>query len=66
MSLDQIAQCPKCRHDMIYVAALPYPNAPNMLKTTFVCRACNRTWNYSLAPEMAARYAAFAPTEAAS
>jgi hypothetical protein len=51
---------------MIYVAALPYPNAPNMLKTTFVCRACNRTWNYSLAPEMAARYAAFAPTEAAS
>jgi len=50
---------------MIYVAALPHPSAPSMRKTTFVCRSCNRTWTYSLSPDMAERYAAFAPTEAA-
>ena len=51
------AHCPKCRDDMIYVAALPHPKAPYMRRTTFVCRACNRTWSYSLSVEMAEVYA---------
>ena len=29
-----------------------------MRKTTFVCRPCNRTWNYPLLTEIAERYAA--------
>jgi hypothetical protein len=68
MSTDWFPQatCPKCRKDMIYVAALPHPSAPYMRKTTFVCRSCNRTWSYSLSPEMAERYAINAPAEAAS
>jgi hypothetical protein len=51
------AACPKCRKDMIYVIAVPHPQAPEMLRTTFVCYPCNRTWNYSLARAMAEAYA---------
>jgi hypothetical protein len=40
---------------MAFVAALPHPNSA-MLKTTFLCRACNRTWAYMLAPPVAERY----------
>jgi len=50
------ARCPKCRTVMIYVAALPYPKSPTMLKTTFVCYACNQTRNYALSEEMANAY----------
>jgi transposase-like protein len=47
--------CPKCHGEMAFVAALPHPNSV-MLKTTFLCRACNRTWAYMLAPPVAERY----------
>jgi transposase-like protein len=55
------ATCPKCKDDMTYVTALPHPKAPQMLKTTFVCQQCNRTYSYPLSPEMAAAYATEAP-----
>ena len=51
------ATCPKCRRDMMYVTAIPHPNAPAMRRTVFVCYPCNRTWNYTLSAEMAAAYA---------
>jgi hypothetical protein len=51
------AACPKCGDDMLYVTAIPHPNAPAMRRTIFVCYPCNRTWNYTLSPEMAAAYA---------
>jgi len=49
--------CPKCHSDMAFVAALPHPNSA-MLKTTFLCKSCNRTWAYILSPELAERYRA--------
>lgn len=52
------APCPKCRTEMIYVAALLHPQSPAMRKTTFVCYGCNRTRNYALSEEMAKAYAA--------
>lgn len=52
------APCPKCRTEMIYVAALPHPKSPTMLKTTFVCYGCNQTRNYALSEEMAKAYVA--------
>jgi hypothetical protein len=52
------APCPKCRAEMIFVAALPHPQSPAMRKTTFVCYACNQTRNYSLSEAMAKAYAA--------
>jgi hypothetical protein len=52
------ARCHKCGADMIYVTSLPHPSAPGtMMRTTFVCRACNQTRNYSLSIEMAEAYA---------
>jgi hypothetical protein len=54
----QTALCPKCRSALLYVTALPHPNAPEMRKTTFVCRSCNRTWTYPLTAELAELYAA--------
>ena len=51
------APCPKCRAEMIYVAALPHPQSPTMQKTTFVCYSCNQTRNYALSEEMAKAYA---------
>ena len=51
------APCPKCRADMTYVTAIPHPQAPEMRRTIFVCYPCNRTWNYTLSPEMAEAYA---------
>jgi hypothetical protein len=45
----------------VYVTALPHPRALTMRRTTFLCEPCNRTWTYSLSPEMAEAYAAFAP-----
>jgi len=54
----ETALCPKCRSALIYVTALPHPRAPQMRKTTFVCRPCNRTWTYSLTAEIAEYYAA--------
>jgi transposase-like protein len=54
----ETALCPNCRHELIYVTAMPHLKAPQMRKTTFVCRPCNRTWNYSLSAEIAERYAA--------
>ena len=47
--------CPKCHSAMAYVAALRHPNSA-MLKTTFLCQACNRTWAYILSPDIAQRY----------
>lgn len=55
---EEKAFCPKCRQPLFYVTALPHPKAPQMRKTTFVCYPCNRTWTYSLAAEVAERYAA--------
>jgi hypothetical protein len=52
------APCPKCRTEMIYVAALPHPQSLTMRKTTFVCYGCNQTRNYALSEEMAKAYAA--------
>jgi hypothetical protein len=52
------AFCPKCRSALLYVTALPHPTAPQMRKTTFVCRPCNRTWTYPLTVEIAELYAA--------
>jgi len=52
------APCPKCRTEMIYVAALPHPQSPTMQKTMFVCYGCNQTRNYALSEEMAKAYAA--------
>jgi len=43
---------------MSYVTAMPHPNAPQMRRTTFVCRGCNQTRSYMLAAAMAAVYAA--------
>jgi hypothetical protein len=43
---------------MIFVTALPHPKGPEMQKTTFVCRNCNRTWSYTLSVAMATAYAA--------
>jgi len=40
---------------MAYVAALRHSNSA-MLKTTFLCQPCNRTWAYMLSPQMAERY----------
>ena len=50
------AFCPKCHSAMAFVTALPHPKSPLMLKTTFLCQPCNRTWTYSLSPDMAERY----------
>jgi len=50
------APCPKCHSGMAFVVALPYAKSTVMLKTTFVCRPCNRTWSYMLSSEMAAQY----------
>jgi transposase-like protein len=58
-----MATCPKCRFDMVYVTSMPHPKAPQMLKTTFVCFRCNRTFSYPLSPEMAAAYSNEAITE---
>ena len=52
------APCPKCHAEMIYVADLPHPKAPNMRKTTFVCYGCNQTRSYALSDEMAKAYLA--------
>jgi hypothetical protein len=52
------APCHKCHAEMIYVTSLPHPHAPEtMMRTTFVCRACNQTRNYSLSIAMAKAYA---------
>jgi hypothetical protein len=42
---------------MIYVTAVPHPKALGMRRTIFVCYPCNRTWNYTLTPQMAEAYA---------
>jgi len=52
------APCPKCRTEMMYVAALPHPKSPTMRKTTFVCYDCNQTRNYALSEEMDKAYVA--------
>jgi hypothetical protein len=57
---DLTALCPKCREPLIYVTSVPHPKSPAMQRTTFVCRPCNRTWSYTLAPAMAEAYAAVA------
>lgn len=65
---DMSAPCPKCRADMVYVTALPHPQAPEMRRTVFLCSPCNRTRNYSLSAAMAEAYAtlfAAVPTETA-
>jgi hypothetical protein len=55
---DLTAPCPKCRVAMVYVTALPHPQAPEMRRTVFLCAACNQTRNYSLSAAMAEAYAA--------
>jgi hypothetical protein len=57
---DLTALCPKCREALVYVTSVPHPKSPAMQRTTFVCRPCNRTWSYTLAPAMAEAYAASA------
>ena len=52
------APCPKCRTEMIYVAAVRHPISPTMRKTTFVCYCCNETRNYALSEEMDKAYVA--------
>jgi len=42
------ARCQKCRSDMTHVTDLPHPLAPTMVKSMFVCRACNQTRTYIL------------------
>jgi C4-type Zn-finger protein len=42
------APCPKCHSTMIHVTNIRHPFAPNMMKSTFVCRPCNRTRTYIL------------------
>jgi|GEM_PF-5646453 len=54
---DMTAPCPKCRAGMVYVTALPHPQAPDMRRTIFLCSGCNRTRNYSLSAAMAEAYA---------
>jgi hypothetical protein len=44
----QSAPCPKCRSIMVHVTNLPHPLAPKMMKSMFVCRACNQTRTYIL------------------
>jgi RNase P subunit RPR2 len=52
------ALCHKCHAEMIYVTSLPHPRSPEkMMRTTFVCRACNQTRSYSLSISMAEAYA---------
>jgi transposase-like protein len=51
------ATCPKCSDTLSYVTAMPYERAPQMLRTTFMCRNCNRTWTYTLSAEMVQLYA---------
>jgi hypothetical protein len=64
---DMSAPCPKCRVAMVYVTALPHPNAPEMRRTVFLCSPCNQTRNYSLSAAMAEAYAAlFAPPSEAA
>jgi RNase P subunit RPR2 len=59
----QRALCHKCGAEMIYVTSLPHPSAPEtMMRTTFVCRACNQTRNYPLSIAMAKAYATAAAT----
>ena len=61
---DLSAACPKCQSRMIYVTAIPHPQAPQMHRTTFVCYPCNQTRSYSLSAAMAAAYAElYAPPE---
>ena len=43
-----LAPCPKCHSGMTRVVDIPHPLAPNMLKSTFLCRPCNRTRTYVL------------------
>jgi uncharacterized protein YbaR (Trm112 family) len=64
--MQEKAFCPKCKNALLYVTALPYPNAPSMRKTTFVCYRCNRTWTYPLAAEIAELYAAESGLEASA
>ena len=59
MTIDQKtkASCPKCHTEMLYVTAMSHPMAPQMQRTTFVCRGCNQTRNYMLSAKMADAYA---------
>jgi len=45
----QLTPCPKCRAGMAHVINIRHPLAPNMMKSTFLCRPCNRTRTYVLA-----------------
>jgi hypothetical protein len=45
---NRAAPCPKCRSDMTHVTDLPHPIAQTMVRSMFVCRACNQTRTYIL------------------
>ncbi len=45
---NRAARCQKCRSDMTHVTDLPHPIAPTMVRSMFVCRACNQTRTYIL------------------
>ncbi len=45
---NRAARCVKCRSDMTHVTDLPHPLAPSMVRSMFVCRACNQTRTYIL------------------
>ena len=45
---NRAARCPKFRSDMAHVTDLPHPIAVTMVKSMFVCRACNQTRTYIL------------------
>jgi len=63
---DLSARCPKCRAELLYVTALPHPQAPRMRRTVFVCYGCNQTINYSLSAAMAEAYAALTASRSRS
>ena len=44
----QSAPCPKCRSSMAHVTDVPHPLAPKMMKSFYICRACNQTRTYIL------------------
>lgn len=44
----QSVPCPKCQSGMVHVTDLPHPLAPKMMKSMYVCRACNQTRTYIL------------------
>ncbi len=58
------APCPRCRTEMVYVAAIPHKAVPEMRRTTFLCMRCNQTKTYMLSAAAAEAYASAATAAA--